>query len=367
MWIKKGSRKQYEEKRQNESLQWEDRMVLAPQSVNMLHHRMAEHLSFREFGFGVLDESVYRQFVQRQLGGLQTVNGDALNGRKMVDHSVELLRQIRSHKMIHHQRDNHQNTRRQMNHIMKAYRFRQSFDLEAGWKDTKKFMKQDVSLWIAMCNDNEVPPYMLLVEWLKRKKVFSKNKEVTTFIRGDAKKGDSFHWFCRVIAESDESSFLFEVDKRDRAEHLEQIGFRKVRQLLLAKGIRTKMYSEDDLKQREEYLDGTNKLTPDILFSEGVVINGQTVHWMDMKNYFVTPRDGMMWKKLKQTCSKYTKVLRSGAIVCKGFDSGARIPCHTLLLDAFTDLLGDESDNEDIGDEPPRKRIKRDDPNKNHK
>lgn len=340
MWLQKGSIgttkiiERKEEMKSNQSndynrakLQWDNIMVLDVQCITALNQQIRRHLSFKQFGFGVLDPSVYQEFVARHLGTLQTVNGQYLNDKKLMDYSIDLVKQIRAHKMMHHQKS-------KMNQILRYHLNERLFDLRNGWDDTTEFTKQHVTEWIAVCNAKEVPPYQLLVEWLKQNRMFSKNKQITEYIR-DTEHDDSFHWFCRVIAEGDESSFLHEDEKAKRAEYLEQIGFRKIQQLLKEKRINVAMYSEEDQKKMEHFLSGKIRFTPDILFEKGVMINGQRVHWIDMKNYFVTPKDGFMWKKMKQTCSKYTKAFGEGAILCKGFDGGARMPCNTLMLDAF--------------------------------
>jgi hypothetical protein len=83
--------------------------------------------------------------------------------------------------------------------------------------------------------------------------------------------------------------------------------------------------------------------TPDILFSEKVIINGQNVNWIECKAYYGSGMlvNGHKYKKCKQlACSKiagqaerYRERYGPGAIVfLRGFHSSLRIP-GTILLD----------------------------------
>merc|ERR1712061_676170 len=96
--------------------------------------------------------------------------------------------------------------------VLKSKLFKKHFTLDGDWKKTRVFTEADVNLWIGKCNEKQAPPYKVLAEWLKRNNGFGK-KKITKVIRSigdatDAKKKNTFHWFCRSIAERDSSCFV---------------------------------------------------------------------------------------------------------------------------------------------------------------
>merc|ERR1712087_952089 len=231
--------------------------------------------------------------------------------------------------MVHHQ----MNAKRKIEQILQSVQFCESFTLCKDWKKNREFTERDVSKWIFMCCNQEVPPYMLLVAWLKGNNVFDGNKNIAKFVRKQKVKKELswLHRLCVSVAKLDESCMFHEKDRAQRAKGLEKLAFQRIKQMLRGAGIPFEMYSEADQKQMK----GTVRLSPDILFSHGMMINGHKVHWMDMKNFLVMQRDSFMWKKLKKTCRKYNEAFGSGAILCKGFQSDVQKPDGVIFLDAF--------------------------------
>merc|ERR1711879_1022525 len=82
---------------------------------------------------------------------------------------------------------------------------------------------------------------------------------------------------------------------------------------------------------------GKVEATPDLLLcGGGIIINGHQVHWIEMKNFFLSKRDAYPLKRVKKTIHKYRDHFGFGALVCRGYQYGIdkqlkEIGC--LLLD----------------------------------
>ena len=133
--------------------------------------------------------------------------------------------------------------------------------------------------------------------------------------------------FVKLLQKDIFSRINQEIEKV-KATQFEQIMFDKLSQFVnyankVSSEIKVRFLTEEQQrKQQQLELLKDNKqdvvrLTPDILIENGpIMINNRIVNWIDMKNYFVTSKDKLLFKKLKKTCSKYTKAFGSGAIVC---------------------------------------------------
>eukprot|EP00049_Salpingoeca_infusionum_P011487 m.199474 g.199474 ORF g.199474 m.199474 type:complete len:395 (+) comp14948_c0_seq1:50-1234(+) len=55
--------------------------------------------------------------------------------------------------------------------------------------------------------------------------------------------------------------------------------------------------------------------TPDILFAEPILINGQQCHWIELKNMFCIPAPGFLMTKLMTQVNKYTQHFGPGALM----------------------------------------------------
>lgn len=96
-------------------------------------------------------------------------------------------------------------------------------------------------------------------------------------------------------------------------------------------GIRIR--TQDDLAAEQIAADGRASLTPDLLFDEPVLINGQHVGWIDYKDYVGTPVGFLMTSNRKQA-AKYAARWGPGAIFYNGgVIEGVAIP-YAQLLDA---------------------------------
>lgn len=78
-----------------------------------------------------------------------------------------------------------------------------------------------------------------------------------------------------------------------------------------------KLRTQDDLAAEQIKLDGRASLTPDLLFDEPVIINGQPTAWIDYKDYVGTPVGFLMESNRKQA-AKYTQKWGPGAICYNG-------------------------------------------------
>lgn len=96
--------------------------------------------------------------------------------------------------------------------------------------------------------------------------------------------------------------------------------------------------------RRKRNYDGATKRTgngptPDVIFNPPLQINGESVYWVDFKNYYAefANRD-QKWQpsaKLDQTARKYTLAFGKGAFVfAHGFCADLGKTCCALLLDA---------------------------------
>ncbi len=75
-----------------------------------------------------------------------------------------------------------------------------------------------------------------------------------------------------------------------------------------------------------------NPPTPDIVFSEPILINGAHVTWIDAKNFFLTYLDKVRWNKIQRQCLRCTEAFGPGALVCLGFMKGTRPPQKDVMF-----------------------------------
>merc|ERR1712113_214490 len=74
------------------------------------------------------------------------------------------------------------------------------------------------------------------------------------------------------------------------------------------------MMNEHDVRQS-----GSCEVSPDVLFSHSVNINGVDIYWMDMKHYYVTSREPITFKKIGPQIGAYLREFGNGAIFAVGF------------------------------------------------
>ena len=63
------------------------------------------------------------------------------------------------------------------------------------------------------------------------------------------------------------------------------------------------------------------EITPDVLFTSSVNINGVDINWMDMKNYYVTSKEVITFRTIGSQMANYIKSFGNGAIICCGYQS----------------------------------------------
>ena len=204
----------------------------------------------------------------------------------------------------------------------------------------RKFTKKDLDVWLTICNQNIIPPYKLLIEWLKKQKKFTQNKEIKEWIIQEKNKGfaQSLAYFANEISKYDSNCWRFQVGSlgsQKRSQGFEDLIHDKIDKILKEKHLNDiKMMTEEELRKLAADKKRPKPGTPDILLSDFIMINGVKIRWIEVKNYFIT-KDGVFWRRLKKRCCKYTKQFGCGAIVSRGFEQGLQLPGNVLLLDAF--------------------------------
>ena len=172
------------------------------------------------------------------------------------------------------------------------------------------------------------------------------NKELNKFLeRMDGQMTSaSFCGFCNFIGQQDMFSKVSNQIDRMESMEFENVIFDRLSQIIdnanaTSSELNIKILNEEQQKQRQEKI-GVNgkdvfRFTPDILMLNGpIFINNHAINWIDMKNFFITRQDKILFKKVKSACCKYTKAFGSGAIVCRGFEKDLSIR-STVFLDAF--------------------------------
>ena len=92
------------------------------------------------------------------------------------------------------------------------------------------------------------------------------------------------------------------------------------------------MKTQEQLVQEQIKSAGRAKLTPDILFTRPILVNGEYANWLEFKNYVGAPI-GFISKSNAKQAKKYYKAYGPGAICYSGsFVSGHKIK-HARLLD----------------------------------
>lgn len=92
------------------------------------------------------------------------------------------------------------------------------------------------------------------------------------------------------------------------------------------------MKTQDDLVAEQVAEHGRAVITPDILFTDEVIINGRRVHWIDYKDYVGTPIKFLAESNLSQAARYVTKWGPGVMLYHYGFVEGFTIP-DTQLLD----------------------------------
>eukprot|EP01084_Bolivina_argentea_P035021 64923_1 len=97
---------------------------------------------------------------------------------------------------------------------------------------------------------------------------------------------------------------------------------------------------------RNKYLYGGTKeqrITPDVLLNEPIIINNNKIHWIDAKHWFIAQSSKILFKRFIQSVTKYTKAYGPGAIICNGFEENVDQyqtikQFNVTLLDGSRDL-----------------------------
>eukprot|EP01083_Nonionella_stella_P054446 143690_1 len=92
---------------------------------------------------------------------------------------------------------------------------------------------------------------------------------------------------------------------------------------------RAKAKQGKELSETEKKKPG---VSPDLLFSEHVMVNGVSIIWVDTKFYFLSPHDRLGVNMVLKSVLKYVKAYGSGAIICCGFNHHfAKVIAETLV------------------------------------
>eukprot|EP01084_Bolivina_argentea_P055989 102534_1 len=308
------------------NITWENHAVLSKTCVNKLYNRITQLLSIGNCGFKHLDEDTLNTFINNQMKNKY----HTINGIQLTDLEQQIVpRLVRGLRTNYIQVKTMYSTQK-IPQIFASRAFRQfEYDVVA---NGKTLTDKDQQHWIQICNSNAVAPYTLIQHWFKRNKILKKNKDVNEWIKSiqtnekstqkyDGKmrkvvQNKSFGVFCLSISLMDFCSFHYEARRQDRSQEFEELIYNKLD--VIVSGLNTKYDKEITMLTEEEQRTNNSKLTPDILFSEGIWINNHKVHWIDVKNYFVMDvNKGFMWKKVKKQCVKYTDAFGTGAVVCR--------------------------------------------------
>ena len=182
------------------NIQWKNLFILNAKTIKDLDMRIKAHLSIRKYGFSPLNDSIYQSFITRKLNNLFTINGTPLSN---VPNIINLLRMLRSHQITFiHIRCN-----KKLESLLKSDGFSNLFP-----NCDRKFTKKDLDVWLTICNQKIIPPYKLLVEWLKKQRKFTKNKEIKDWIIQQENKGfpHSLAYFANEISKYDSRCWRFE-------------------------------------------------------------------------------------------------------------------------------------------------------------
>lgn len=94
-----------------------------------------------------------------------------------------------------------------------------------------------------------------------------------------------------------------------------------------------KLQTQDDLAAEQVAMYGRAVITPDILFTDEVIINGTRCHWIDYKDYIGT-NIAFLHKSNSEQAAKYNKKWGPGAMCYhRSFVDDVKFP-DTMLLDA---------------------------------
>jgi len=96
---------------------------------------------------------------------------------------------------------------------------------------------------------------------------------------------------------------------------------------------------EEKLKEEQIREYGRAIATPDFLLKKPIVISGQTIHWIDAKNYILF--DSFLLEHVKKQAQRYNNLFGNGALIFSmGVVENVTIP-STLVLDA-REILGSQ-------------------------
>ena len=100
--------------------------------------------------------------------------------------------------------------------------------------------------------------------------------------------------------------------------------------------IKLQVKNEKKLRKLHRSKMGKNEeslLSPDLLFSSPININGYDIVWMDMKFYFVTPNDKIGFSVVTKSILKYVKRFGNGAIISCGLNQNCNDAMKKLLTE----------------------------------
>ena len=326
-------------------LTWHNHIILSKQTVSYLISQIEHHLSLKQHGFIILkDENIWIQFVNRYLQKERTIHGELLRDNPRITLLIKSLKA----------------SLWRMKSLNSSYKIKQILSsplFQHNWRfggNNVVLPKDGVNKWLQMSIIHGVPPFALLQKWIIKQNLMQNNKQINKFLdKLEHQYGQmpesSLCGFCQSIATKDLFSRINQEIERVKATQFEQLIFNKLIKFVdyakkVSPAIKVTLLTEDEQRTKQEMLLKNNKdhknivrLTPDILIQNGpIIVNNHAVNWMDMKNYFITSRDTLLFKKLKSTCTKYTKAFGSGAIVCRGFEKDIDIATGALFLDAFS-------------------------------
>lgn len=94
--------------------------------------------------------------------------------------------------------------------------------------------------------------------------------------------------------------------------------------------------TENELRQKQQKKYGRHIITPDLLFKNEMIINGQKIKWIDCKNYYGSATNNIMIKKNQKQIDKYTSHFGNGALLfAYGFNDELKNKLHNVMLLSF--------------------------------
>lgn len=342
---------------------WENELLISKDVCTKLFNRIYNGLVVK-YGFTDLKDRKIEKFMVRQLADLQSSYETPLC---YYDSTFELVLQIRRHFL---RREHEEALRIRIPNILKTEEFKGRFDPN---DPELQFTDSDLAEWLNIAKTALVPPKTLLVQWLRSHKLLWELDPLQKLVgdwtstddeshnEGCFTKGvwrgfadDAFRRFAIGIYRSqgmsgrapDEGNKQLKQYLKSKlwlsASKFERIVINEVRQIIAEHKLGVTIKTEDnqrDIRDRKfgantlvGDLHGNTVLNPDILLNEPIQINGGIVHWIEIKNFFVSSEDPFLWQRMIHTVRKYHRHFGTGAIVCRGFE-------HGVCTQTFTDLV----------------------------